>query len=142
MTQKQVIVVGGGIIGASIAFHLVEAGARVTLIEAGELGGIVSPCSFGWTNASHKNTRPYFNLRYRSMHLWDDLAARLPDIPYRKTEVLYLDGKTFDLDTFYANHGGWDYPLEWLDDAQIRKLEPRSRRCAATRDLVDRGRRC
>ncbi|MEM9357419.1 MAG: FAD-dependent oxidoreductase [Pseudomonadota bacterium] len=124
MTQKQVIVVGGGIIGASIAFHLVEAGARVTLIEAGELGGIVSPCSFGWTNASHKNTRPYFNLRYRSMHLWDDLAARLPNIPYRKTEVLYLDGKTFDLDAFYANHTGWDYPLEWLDGEQIGSLEP------------------
>ena len=124
MAQKQVIVVGGGIIGASIAFHLVEAGAQVTLIEAGELGGIVSPCSFGWTNASHKNTRPYFNLRFQSMHLWDDLAARLPDIPYRKTEVLYLDGKTFDLDTFYANHTGWDYPLQWLDETQIRKLEP------------------
>ena len=124
VAQKQVIVVGGGIIGASIAFHLVEAGAQVTLIEAGELGGIVSPCSFGWTNASHKNTRPYFNLRFRSMHLWDDLAARLPDIPYRRTEVLYLDGKSFDLDAFYANHTGWDYPLKWLDEAQIRELEP------------------
>lgn len=124
MAQKHVIVVGGGIIGASTAFHLAEQGARVTLIDSAEPGGVASPCSFGWTNASHKNTRPYFNLRYRSMQLWDELAARMPDIPYRKTEVLYLDGKTFDLDGFYANHTGWDYPLEWLDQAQIQKLEP------------------
>ena len=124
MAQKHVIVIGGGIIGASTAFHLAEQGARVTLIDAAEPGGIVSPCSFGWTNASHKNTRPYFNLRYHSMQLWDDLLARMPDIPYRKTEVLYLDGKTFDLDAFYANHIGWDYPLEWVDQARIRQLEP------------------
>jgi glycine/D-amino acid oxidase-like deaminating enzyme len=33
---KRVIVVGSGIIGASIAYHLAKAGAEVTVIEAGE----------------------------------------------------------------------------------------------------------
>src|SRR5262249_48039857 len=34
-----VVVVGGGVIGTSIAFHLAEAGVEVCLVERGELAG-------------------------------------------------------------------------------------------------------
>jgi glycine oxidase len=40
--RSEVIVVGGGIIGGSIAWRLAQAGAAVTLIDAGTLGGEAS----------------------------------------------------------------------------------------------------
>ena len=48
MAQKQVVVVGAGIIGASIAWHLTAAGARVTVVDAMEGGGVATPNSFAW----------------------------------------------------------------------------------------------
>lgn len=48
--SAHVIVVGAGIVGASIAFHLSRRGARVTVLEAGEPGQGASGVSFAWVN--------------------------------------------------------------------------------------------
>ena len=39
---KQVVVIGAGIIGASIAWHLTKAGARVTVISESGGGGVAT----------------------------------------------------------------------------------------------------
>ncbi|TJU91041.1 MAG: FAD-binding oxidoreductase, partial [Mesorhizobium sp.] len=58
---KQVIVIGAGIIGASMAWHLTRAGARVTVIAADSAaGGVATPNSFAWINATWGNPEPYF----------------------------------------------------------------------------------
>ena len=54
MTHKcKVMVVGGGVMGASVAWHLIQAGAVVTLIDQGP-GSTPSAtsASFGWVGAS------------------------------------------------------------------------------------------
>ncbi|RUW42956.1 FAD-dependent oxidoreductase, partial [Mesorhizobium sp. M8A.F.Ca.ET.021.01.1.1] len=50
--SKQVIVIGAGIIGASVAWHLTRAGAQVTVIADSAPGGVATPNSFAWINAS------------------------------------------------------------------------------------------
>ena len=55
---KRVIVVGSGIIGASVAYHLAKAGAKVTVLEAGEPGGLATRNSWAWINASWGNPEP------------------------------------------------------------------------------------
>ena len=45
-SAKRIVVVGAGIIGASIAFHLAEWGAQVTLLDAAEPGNGASRVSF------------------------------------------------------------------------------------------------
>ena len=67
MSRPHVLIVGAGIIGASIAWHLVRAGARVTVIDARETGGIATRNSWAWINASWGNPEPYFRLRVRAM---------------------------------------------------------------------------
>ena len=56
---SNIAVIGAGIVGASIAFHLARRGAKVTLIDAGEPGkkSKVQPAtavSFAWMNARDK----------------------------------------------------------------------------------------
>lgn len=46
--QTGTVIVGGGILGCSVAWHLARAGARdVTLVERGELGAATTSCSAG-----------------------------------------------------------------------------------------------
>lgn len=73
-----VIVVGAGIVGASVAFHLAERGARVTVIDAGAVAGQASGRSLGWINASFYLTDAHFRLRAEGMAAHRRLAARLP----------------------------------------------------------------
>jgi glycine/D-amino acid oxidase-like deaminating enzyme len=49
------IVIGAGVMGASVAYRLAQAGAAVTVLEAARIGGGTSGISFAWTNA-HKKT--------------------------------------------------------------------------------------
>ena len=61
--KPKVIVVGSGIIGASVALACQDLGAKVTVLEQGPLGGIASDKSFGWINASFAENQAYFDLR-------------------------------------------------------------------------------
>ena len=63
----KVIVVGAGIVGASIAYHLAAAGAAVTVLDAGAVGAGASAKSFGWINASFAET-PAFAYCRNSCH--------------------------------------------------------------------------
>lgn len=123
-TKKYVIVVGAGIVGASTAYQLAQAGCRVTLLDRDAPGGVASPCSFGWTNSSYRNAQDYHLLRCHSMRLWDQLAESLDGVPYRRSGSLYLDDKLFDLDDFYAQHSQRGYELQWLTKDQVQELEP------------------
>lgn len=62
-----VIVIGGGIVGAATTYRLALAGARVTLIDAGEPGRGTSASSFAWLNSAHKRPRAYHDLNVAGM---------------------------------------------------------------------------
>jgi glycine/D-amino acid oxidase-like deaminating enzyme len=69
-------VVGGGILGASLAYHLSEAGARVTLFEKAQPGSGATRNSFAWLNAFVDDPR-YRALRLQSLMAYHDLDQRL-----------------------------------------------------------------
>lgn len=122
--SKHIIVVGAGIIGASIAWHLTKAGAQVTVIEAGGLGGIATPASFAWINASSGNPEPYFRLRTRSMAEWKRLAAECPGIPLRWAGGLLWDLPRDQLEAYADEHGSWGYGIRRVDRAEAARIEP------------------
>ena len=54
MTQKRdVVVIGGGVIGVCAAYYLQRAGRRVTILEQGEIGSGSSHGNAGWVVTSH-----------------------------------------------------------------------------------------
>jgi glycine/D-amino acid oxidase-like deaminating enzyme len=118
-----VIVVGAGIIGASIAWHLIRDGASVTVV-AEESGGVATPCSFAWINASSGNPDFYFHFRRRSMAEWKRLATELPGLPLEWCGSIGWDLPADRREAFIAEQGAWGYGIEHIGRDQIKAREP------------------
>jgi sarcosine oxidase subunit beta len=80
----EVIVVGGGVIGCSIAYHLARAGVRVLVLEKHTVAAAASGASAGGTRQQGRDPRE-LALSMRACARWttleDELAA---DIHYRR----------------------------------------------------------
>lgn len=122
--KPEILVVGAGIIGASLAWRLRDAGAAVRLVESATPGGVASRCSFGWINATYGNPKAYFDLRVASMAEWEALGERFGDLPYRRSGTLYAHFERVDLAEFQSEHSAWGYALDWVSEEEIAELEP------------------
>ena len=59
MPGPEIVVIGGGMLGAAVTYRLAERGLRTTLVDAGEPGRGTSASSFAWLNSASKEPRPY-----------------------------------------------------------------------------------
>lgn len=117
---KRVIVIGAGIVGASMAYHLADKGAKVTLIEAEGIASGVTGSSFAWINASHREPDPIAQLRGAAITEYRRLETRLPDLKIRWTGALS-----------YSSHSSEAPPpsesravANRVSRSRIRELEP------------------
>jgi glycine/D-amino acid oxidase-like deaminating enzyme len=124
---KRVIVIGSGIIGASIAYHLAKRGTEVTVIEAGETGGVATRASWAWINASWGNPEPYFRLRLRSIEHWHKMQSEIPQLAIDWCGGLIWDVPPAELDAYAAERAKWGHPLRKLDRGEILAMEPNLR---------------
>src|ERR1700693_4903714 len=124
MKPPQVLIIGAGIIGASIAWHLARAGARVTVIDASEPGGIATRNSWAWINASWGNPEPYFRLRIRAMDDWHRLEREVSDLHVGWVGSLLWELPPEDLKDFQAGHSAWGYDVRIVERAEIHRIEP------------------
>lgn len=122
--MPKVTVIGAGIIGASVAWHLARAGAQVTVLEAAEPGGVATAASFAWVNASWSNPEPYVRLRQRGMAEWCRLAEAVPGLPVAWRGGLCWDLPAEALHEFARRHAAWGYPVRTVGRAQIAAIEP------------------
>jgi glycine/D-amino acid oxidase-like deaminating enzyme len=126
--HPHVLIVGAGIVGASIAWHLAHAGARVTVTDAGEPGGVATRHSWAWINAGWGNPEPYFRLRVRAMDEWRRLEREVPNLGVSWTGSLFWELPPEQLKAFQAGHLAWGYDVRLVERAEVRRIEP---------DLVD-----
>lgn len=124
MTQK-ILIVGGGIIGASFALHLAEAGADVRLLDAQRsVGGIATPASWAWINASWGNPPDYFRLRHESMRQWREIDRRVPGLAVNWCGGLLWDMAEADLLSYASERNAQGYEVRVLDGKAALKIEP------------------
>ncbi len=86
------VVVGAGIVGASLAYHLAGHGRPVTLIESGLPGSGATRASFAWIGRPVSSDRPSAPLRYLALDDFRRLESELPGLSIRWTGSLTWDG--------------------------------------------------
>lgn len=121
---KRALIVGSGVIGASIAWHLAKAGAAVTVLDGGDAGGLATRFSWAWINASWGNPEPYFRLRERAMLEWRRLDRDVPGLKVNWCGGLIWDLPPDELEAYAKRHSAWGYGIRRVDGAEILRLEP------------------
>jgi glycine/D-amino acid oxidase-like deaminating enzyme len=126
MASRRCVVIGAGILGASVAARLAAAGLRVTLLDQDHPGRATSRWSFAWINSNDKGPRPYHDLNHAGMRAWAELAPDLDgDAWYRPVgHVELAAGGDSELEDRVKRLTGWDYPARLVDPAQAAALEP------------------
>lgn len=87
--QADVVVIGGGIVGATAAFFLAERGLSVALVEKGHVGCEQSSRNFGWCRRQMRDARE-LPLSGIALQAWDEFAAKIgDDVGFRRCGLLY-----------------------------------------------------
>ena len=124
----KVAIIGSGMVGSSIAFECAKAGARVTLLDAGRLGGVASAASFAWLNATSKAPKSYYTLNALGMRAHLELRRDFGTCPWlRQTGSLEWrttdEGRAWQRGNFEQMRD-WGYGIEWLSKARLAQMEP------------------
>ncbi|MBX3582575.1 MAG: FAD-binding oxidoreductase [Rhizobiaceae bacterium] len=122
--SKRVLVVGGGIIGASVAWHLIRSGCAVTIVDSGQGGGLATRHSFAWINASWGNPEWYFHFRRRSMAGWRRLQDAIPKLDVSWSGGLLWDLPPAELASYAQEHARWGYGIREVGRQEALAIEP------------------
>jgi len=119
------VVIGGGIIGASIAYHLAARGADVTVLTGGNPGGIATAASFAWINAAPGNPRDYFDFRIKAIEDWHRLEGDLNGrLAINWNGSLWWESDIATVQAAVAEHASWGYPIRMVSTTEATEHEP------------------
>ncbi|WP_431903139.1 NAD(P)/FAD-dependent oxidoreductase [Nonomuraea sp. bgisy101] len=127
-THAQVVVVGGGVIGLSIAYHLAEAGVGTMLLERDALGSGASRATADVVRAYFAGNPVSSAMAVRSLSAYRDFSIRPGlDLPLRRVGYLVLFTEQHQIAAFEADlpaqrAAGVD--VELIDADQARRLNP------------------
>jgi glycine/D-amino acid oxidase-like deaminating enzyme len=130
VSAPDVIIIGGGIVGAACALECAQAGLHTTILEANIIGGGATAAGMGHLVVMDDSEAQFALTRY-SVELWRALAAELSsDVEYTKSgtiwvaadeeEMSFLPGKH----EYYISRG---VRAEILDARALREAEPHLR---------------
>lgn len=129
-----VVVVGGGVIGCSIAYFLAAAGARVTLLERSHLAAGASGVAAGMLapQVEAPFADPFFELALLGRSEHAGLAERLMDevgldVEYRATGILRVartEAERTELQRQQRWQSARGLAAEWVDSDDLWRREP------------------
>jgi glycine/D-amino acid oxidase-like deaminating enzyme len=127
----RIIVVGGGIVGASICYQLARRGARVTLLEKSHPAAGATGRSFAWINANFsKQPQHYHTLNRLGVHAFHDLHREIgAELPVRwggTLEWYATEERAAELRRLARQQQAWGYPIRFIDEAEFARREPRA----------------
>ena len=144
MTEADVVVVGGGVVGTMHAREACRRGLRVTHLEADQAPRSASVRNLGLVWVSVRAPGPELTLALRSRELWEEIGSEVPGAGFRTWGSLTVAADEHEL-ALMADVASLpdavDRGLELLDRAGVRAAYPELRgpivgglRC--TRDAI------
>ena len=139
--MARVCVVGAGVVGACAALRLAQAGADVTVLDAGSPAGGTSATSFAWAGASHHGLRDYLELHVDGLRAYRRVEprARRAGVPARTGCLTWHSdpASAGALAEHLEDLGRRGYPATWLTPAAVtRDLEPDLRFAASVGEVA------
>ena len=123
--MKNVVVIGAGVVGASVALHLARLGARVTVLEQGAPVYAATSNSFAWINASFAETPAYFRLRKVAIAEYTQFAGDLSEtIDFRQCGSLWWENEGDAFDAQFAELAARGYPARLVGADEFSQMEP------------------
>jgi glycine/D-amino acid oxidase-like deaminating enzyme len=114
-SRTSVVIIGGGIIGASTALFLAQKGIATVLCEKGHIAGEQSSRNWGWCRKMARDPRE-LPLIIESMKLWQGMNAMTEaETGFRQSGIAYLCKTQAEMDAHEA----------WLEHARLYQLDTR-----------------
>ncbi len=127
-TTAEVVIVGAGVIGAAIAFHLTRRGIRPLLVEKEDPAAGSSGACDGLVFLQSKKPGLHLELALESRRRFDELHEILgPGIEFRATGGLCLIENDSELEAmrrWTAEQRAGGLSVELIDGTDLRSLEP------------------
>ena len=129
-----VVVVGAGVVGSSVAHYLTLAGAKVRIIEREAIGGGDSAHATGFLSmlGSEFSQGPSFQFAQAAYDEFADLVPRLEEgtgmdllLQRRPSLRIALDEEEETLIKRQMVWQGQSLPVKWIDGDDVRRIEPR-----------------
>lgn len=129
LSGDPIIVVGGGVVGASAAYHLARDGHRVVLLERSDIAGGVTGSSFAWLGfAKSPAETSSHGLRRDAAAELSRLEAELPaSFGLRRGGAITWESSEQHTRAFVAAHQDLGHPVELISRDEMLHREPRLR---------------
>ncbi|MEM9140278.1 MAG: FAD-dependent oxidoreductase [Pseudomonadota bacterium] len=121
--MANVVIAGAGVLGSAIAWRLAEAGHSVTIADPAP-GGLASPGSFAWLNASMADDPVYNRLRHDSLEIWRTMKDADDSVPVTFPGAMLWEQDHFNLPAIEGSQHDLGRPVAMLDRAAIAAKEP------------------
>ncbi|MGH2551241.1 MAG: NAD(P)/FAD-dependent oxidoreductase [Thermomicrobiales bacterium] len=126
--MPDVVIIGAGIIGSSLAFRLTQAGAAVTIVDRNQPATGTTASTFAYINAATKRPRSYFELNFAGMAEHALLREEIGDSSWHITggRLLWHEDPAIagGISELVTESAGWGYRVDWLTPADVAEIEP------------------
>ncbi|AGL02284.1 NAD(P)/FAD-dependent oxidoreductase [Desulfoscipio gibsoniae] len=128
MNKKEIIIVGGGVIGCALAYYLTKLKIKALVIEKNEIGIEASSRNGGGVRQSARDLREMPLARHAVQNLWPGLSDELGvDVEYERKGNLRL-GKTEEhakiLERIVSQGRSAGLDLKLIDRQEVREICP------------------